>query len=76
MEKLPDTTDVLSSLGYDLPGNLVMGVASFLQFLEYNEKRTFSVMKAQDISEVYQMRANSAMSLVCQGDYRFAPCTA
>ena len=60
-----DILHVLSSVGFDLPGNLVLGEASFRQFLEYSEKRISSVLNAEDITEAYPIRASAAMA---QGD--------
>lgn len=56
-----DILHVLSSVGFDLPGNLILGEATFRQFLEYTEKRT--ALNVQDIPEAYPMRASAAMAL-------------
>ena len=56
-----DILHVLSSVGFDLPGNLILGDASYRQFLEQGAVRT--ALTEQDISVAYPARANSAMVL-------------
>jgi len=60
-----DILHVLSSVGFDLPGNLILGEAAYRQFLEHSAVRATSALTAQDIPVAYPARASSAMA---QGD--------
>jgi len=58
-----DILHVLSSVGSNLPGNLILGDASYRQFLEQGAARRSSALTEQDIPVAYPARASSAMAL-------------
>jgi len=58
-----DILHVLSSVGFDLPDNLILGDAAYRQFLEQSAARTVSVLTDQDIPVAYPAHASSAMAL-------------
>ncbi len=62
-----DILHVLSSVGFDLPGNLILGDAAYRQFLEQGATRTSSAVSEQDIRAAYSARATLAMA---HGDAR------
>lgn len=57
-----DIMHVLSSVGFDLPGNLILGEAAYRQFLEHGAARASSALSAQEIAAVYPARASTAMA--------------
>jgi HipA-like C-terminal domain len=57
-----DILYVLSSVGFDLPGNLILGDAAYRQFLEHSATREASALSAQDIQLAYPSLASSAMA--------------
>ena len=57
-----DILHVLSSVGFDLPGNLILGDAAYRQFLEQGATRTSSAVSEQDIRAAYPARATLAMA--------------
>lgn len=57
-----DILHVVSSVGFDLPGNLILGDVAYRQFLERGVARASSVLSEQEISESYPAQASSAMA--------------
>lgn len=57
-----DILHVLSSVGFDLPGNLILGDAAYRQFLEQSAARVSSALSDQEIPAAYPARASSAMA--------------
>lgn len=57
-----DILHVLSTVGFDLPGNLILGEAAYRQFLEQGSVRASSALSEQEIPLAYPARANSAMA--------------
>lgn len=57
-----DILYVLSSVGLDLPGNLILGDAAYRQFLEYGITRAIAALSEQEVSTAYPLRADSVMA--------------
>lgn len=57
-----DILYVLSSVGLDLPGNLILGDAAYRQFLEYGTTRAIAALSEQEVSTAYPLRADSVMA--------------
>lgn len=57
-----DVLYVVSSVGYDLPGNLVVGEVAYRQFIEQAKVRVATALTEQEIATVYLERAQLAMA--------------
>lgn len=57
-----DILHVVSSVGYDLPGNLIAGDVAYRQFLEQAKARAGAALMEQKIATAYPERANLAMA--------------
>ena len=58
-----DILHILATVGYDQPGNLILGDAAYEMFLESSRQRESSVLEASRIEEAYPRLASAALAL-------------